>query len=64
MEKHRAIVTPVTDDEAAKTAVHFELLTNPVWPMPGQKKILSALRGNGIPCGDNIKRSVLHTPAV
>ncbi len=61
MEEYGLIISHVTDDQIAKTSVHFEILTNPVWPMPGQGTILSILKGNGIPTGI-ISNAQFYTP--
>ncbi len=60
-EEYGTIISPVTDEIIAKTAVHFEILTNPVWPMPGQKKILAELRKSGMPMGI-ISNAQFYTP--
>lgn len=51
----------VSDQSIEKLALHFECLTNPVWPMPGLQKILSDLHARGLLLGI-VSNAQFYTP--
>jgi putative hydrolase of the HAD superfamily len=48
-------------DTARRFALEFELLTNPVWPMPGMVELLEAIRHAGVPMGI-VSNAQFYTP--
>lgn len=46
-----------------RLALHFELLSNPVWPMPGLRETLASIRQCGVPMGI-ISNAQFYTPPI
>jgi len=60
-EVWQALLSLQEVDTARRFALEYELLTNPVWPMPGLQALLAAIRGAGIPMGI-ISNAQFYTP--
>lgn len=53
--------TPLTDDKIESLALNFEVLTNPVWPMPGVRRTLNYLKEKNLLLGI-ISNAQFYTP--
>lgn len=62
MYEHGVIAEHVDDDQILEIAYIFELLSNPVYPMPGMRKIIEKLRTYGIPLGI-VSNAQFYTPS-
>jgi len=62
MIAHGLISEHVDDDQIIEIAYIFELLSNPVYPMPGMRKIIEKLKSGGIPLGI-VSNAQFYTPS-
>ena len=60
---HYPATTILSLQQLGRLALHFELLSNPVWPMPGLRGTLNRFREAGLPMGI-ISNAQFYTPPI